>query len=104
MLLVLIYEDASHFVPNITMGMSSALSLSIPFFNAIPPSPPRLAGFPVLTSVAKRIPGIFMDCHMMVAQPEKASFSSLKSKNNYISSLQWLIGFVNTTEVGGQGS
>jgi len=36
-----------HFVPNITMGP------------------------PVLACVAKAAPGIFMDCHMMVAQPEK---------------------------------
>ncbi|KAI8980721.1 Ribulose-phosphate 3-epimerase [Trametes punicea] len=36
-----------HFVPNITMGA------------------------PVLACVAKGVPGIFMDCHMMVSQPEK---------------------------------
>ncbi|KAJ4002418.1 ribulose-5-phosphate 3-epimerase, partial [Lentinula boryana] len=36
-----------HFVPNITMGA------------------------PILTCVHKGIPDIFMDCHMMVAQPEK---------------------------------
>jgi len=36
-----------HFVPNITMGA------------------------PVLSCVYKGVPGIFMDCHMMVAQPEK---------------------------------
>ncbi|KAI0348386.1 Ribulose-phosphate 3-epimerase [Trametopsis cervina] len=36
-----------HFVPNITMGA------------------------PILSSVSKGVPGIFMDCHMMVAQPEK---------------------------------
>jgi len=36
-----------HFVPNITMGA------------------------PVLSCVSKAVPGIFMDCHMMVAQPEK---------------------------------
>ncbi|EIN14117.1 ribulose-5-phosphate 3-epimerase [Punctularia strigosozonata HHB-11173 SS5] len=36
-----------HFVPNITMGA------------------------PILTCVKKGIPDIFMDCHMMVAQPEK---------------------------------
>ncbi|KAI0721356.1 Ribulose-phosphate 3-epimerase [Cerioporus squamosus] len=36
-----------HFVPNITMGA------------------------PVLSCVAKGVPGIFMDCHMMVSQPEK---------------------------------
>jgi len=36
-----------HFVPNITMGA------------------------PVLASVSKGVPGIFMDCHMMVSEPEK---------------------------------
>jgi len=36
-----------HFVPNITMGA------------------------PVLSCVSKSIPGIFMDCHMMVSEPEK---------------------------------
>jgi len=36
-----------HFVPNISMGA------------------------PVLASVSKGVPGIFMDCHMMVSQPEK---------------------------------
>ncbi|KAJ7125685.1 ribulose-5-phosphate 3-epimerase [Mycena crocata] len=36
-----------HFVPNITMGA------------------------PILACVSKGVPGIFMDCHMMVAQPEK---------------------------------
>ncbi|THH17408.1 hypothetical protein EW146_g3416 [Bondarzewia mesenterica] len=28
-------------------------------------------GAPILSSVSKGVPGIFMDCHMMVAQPEK---------------------------------
>jgi len=37
----------SHFVPNITMGA------------------------PILSCVRKGIPDIFMDCHMMVSQPEK---------------------------------
>jgi len=36
-----------HFVPNITMGA------------------------PILSCISKGVPGIFMDCHMMVAQPEK---------------------------------
>jgi len=36
-----------HFVPNITMGA------------------------PILKCVSKGVPGIFMDCHMMVAEPEK---------------------------------
>ncbi|KAF8898850.1 ribulose-5-phosphate 3-epimerase [Infundibulicybe gibba] len=37
----------SHFVPNITMGA------------------------PILACVSKGVPGIFMDCHMMVSNPEK---------------------------------
>ncbi|KAH9487042.1 Ribulose-phosphate 3-epimerase [Psilocybe cubensis] len=36
-----------HFVPNITMGA------------------------PILSCVHKGVPGIFMDCHMMVSEPEK---------------------------------
>ncbi|KAG8962966.1 RIBULOSE-phosphate 3-epimerase [Tulasnella sp. 419] len=36
-----------HFVPNITMGA------------------------PILSCVKKDVPGIFMDCHMMVADPER---------------------------------
>ncbi|RPD64859.1 Ribulose-phosphate 3-epimerase [Lentinus tigrinus ALCF2SS1-6] len=36
-----------HFVPNITMGA------------------------PILSCVSKGVPGIFMDCHMMVSNPEK---------------------------------
>lgn len=28
-------------------------------------------GFPVLESVKKNVPDIFMDCHMMVADPAK---------------------------------
>lgn len=36
-----------HFVPNITMGA------------------------PILSCVSKGVPNIFMDCHMMVAEPEK---------------------------------
>jgi len=36
-----------HFVPNITMGA------------------------PILSCVSKGVPGIFMDCHMMVANPEQ---------------------------------
>jgi ribulose-phosphate 3-epimerase len=37
----------SHFVPNITMGP------------------------PVLASVYKTVPNVFMDCHMMVADPAR---------------------------------
>ncbi|EJD03887.1 Ribulose-phosphate 3-epimerase [Fomitiporia mediterranea MF3/22] len=37
----------SHFVPNITMGA------------------------PILSCVHKGVPGIFMDCHMMVSEPER---------------------------------
>ncbi|KAJ2986389.1 hypothetical protein NUW54_g9788 [Trametes sanguinea] len=43
----LLLSERSHFVPNITMGA------------------------PVLACVSKGVPGIFMDCHMMVSQPEK---------------------------------
>jgi hypothetical protein len=32
---------------------------------------PGSSGAPVLASVSKGVPGIFMDCHMMVSQPEK---------------------------------
>lgn len=32
---------------------------------------PKISGAPVLASVSKGVPGIFMDCHMMVSQPEK---------------------------------
>lgn len=31
----------------------------------------RIEGAPILTCVHKSIPDIFMDCHMMVAEPEK---------------------------------
>lgn len=41
-----------HFVPNITMGA------------------------PILTCVKKGVPDIFMDCHMMVADPIKVRTSS----------------------------
>jgi len=30
-------------------------------------------GAPILSCVSKGVPGIFMDCHMMVAQPEKVA-------------------------------
>uniref|UniRef100_A0A0W0FGN0 Ribulose-phosphate 3-epimerase n=1 Tax=Moniliophthora roreri TaxID=221103 RepID=A0A0W0FGN0_MONRR len=43
-----------HFVPNITMGKYHRLDCA-----------------PILSCVHKGVPGIFMDCHMMVAQPEK---------------------------------
>ena len=33
----------------------------------------HLAGAPILSCVSKGVPDIFMDCHMMVAQPEQAS-------------------------------
>jgi len=32
---------------------------------------PISSGAPVLASVSKGVPGIFMDCHMMVSEPEK---------------------------------
>ena len=34
------------------------------------------AGAPILSCVSKGVPGIFMDCHMMVAQPEKVRAQS----------------------------
>jgi len=43
-----------HFVPNITMGA------------------------PILACVSKGVPGIFMDCHMMVAEPEKVSLVAVQ--------------------------
>ncbi|KAJ6604547.1 ribulose-5-phosphate 3-epimerase [Mycena vulgaris] len=54
-----------HFVPNITMGA------------------------PILACVSKGVPGIFMDCHMMVAEPEKvpAPAPSLRRSR---SSPQWI--------------
>ena len=45
-LTTLLWPGRSHFVPNITMGP------------------------PVLASVYKSVPGVFMDCHMMVADPK----------------------------------
>ena len=53
----------SHFVPNITMGPSI-------YFGHCQ-SPTLSVGAPVLASVARGVPGIFMDCHMMVSNPEK---------------------------------
>lgn len=47
---------ASHFVPNITMGA------------------------PILTCVKKGVPDIFMDCHMMVAEPEKVNIMSIATQ------------------------
>lgn len=47
--IVLIAPGYRHFVPNITLG------------------------FPVLESVHKNVPNIFMDCHMMVSDPAKVS-------------------------------
>lgn len=40
-----------HFVPNITMGA------------------------PILEHVKKNVPDIFMDCHMMVSNPEQVGLS-----------------------------
>lgn len=42
-----------HFVPNIVMGA------------------------PILKSVSKAVPDIFMDCHMMVSEPEKVCTSAI---------------------------
>ncbi|KAF7347923.1 Ribulose-5-phosphate 3-epimerase [Mycena venus] len=52
-----------HFVPNITMG-----KLAEPLVACTISCPP---GAPILACVSKGVPGIFMDCHMMVAEPEK---------------------------------
>ncbi len=38
---------------------------------------PDSSGAPVLASVSKGVPGIFMDCHMMVSQPEKVGYIHL---------------------------
>jgi pentose-5-phosphate-3-epimerase len=46
---------------NITLSDSSSLLNPRGFF----------LGPPVLACVSKGVPGIFMDCHMMVSQPEK---------------------------------
>jgi hypothetical protein len=37
-------------------------------------NPLFLQGAPILSWVKKGVPNIFMDCHMMVSEPEKASF------------------------------
>ncbi|KAJ3574081.1 hypothetical protein NP233_g1988 [Leucocoprinus birnbaumii] len=55
-----------HFVPNITMGA------------------------PILTCVKKGIPDIFMDCHMMVSEPEKVCYSSGCAHNDISETLQWV--------------
>jgi pentose-5-phosphate-3-epimerase len=47
----------SHFVPNITMGA------------------------PILTCVKKGVPEIFMDCHMMVADPIKVRIMLQKDES-----------------------
>ncbi|KAJ7038307.1 ribulose-5-phosphate 3-epimerase [Mycena alexandri] len=52
-----------HFVPNITMGKSHPSCTLRPRLTA--------PGAPILACVSKGVPGIFMDCHMMVAEPEK---------------------------------
>ena len=36
-------------------------------------------GAPILSCVSKDVPGIFMDCHMMVAHPEKVRVYALCS-------------------------
>ena len=38
---------------------------------------PDCPGAPVLASVSKGVPGIFMDCHMMVSEPEKVRCTPL---------------------------
>lgn len=67
------YTLISHFVPNITMGMYLQ---SVVYTHLIP-----YTGAPILACVSKGVPGIFMDCHMMVAQPEKVQII-FKSTNN----------------------
>ena len=53
------------------MGMSGSSSRSVSV-NGSPKSP--YAGAPVLECVAKGVPGIFMDCHMMVSKPEQVKY------------------------------
>jgi pentose-5-phosphate-3-epimerase len=62
---------ASHFVPNITMGQLSAPTIYTQDIDGV------AAGPPILSCVHKGVPGIFMDCHMMVAEPEKVHTSAL---------------------------
>jgi len=46
-----------------------------------------IPGAPILSCVHKGLPGIFMDCHMMVAQPEKVPLILLASHfYSYLSS------------------
>ena len=45
------------------------------------------AGAPVLSCVSKGVPGIFMDCHMMVSNPEKVMqlpFATVLCELNHI--------------------
>lgn len=74
------FTDPSHFVPNITMGTSVANHLRffmLPVYSALIASCvfSAITGAPILSCVFKGVPGIFMDCHMMVAQPEKVCSS-----------------------------
>ena len=59
---------ASHFVPNITMGTLCRSMIGLCAERVC-----VVSGAPILSCVAKGVPGIYMDCHMMVAQPEKVS-------------------------------
>ena len=82
--------------PDVMDGYPSPLSLSLPLphsgfqaisFQTSPWACPVLScpflcltrsnqGAPILSCVSKGVPGIFMDCHMMVSEPEKVSPSS----------------------------
>jgi len=64
----------SHFVPNITMGMFSELQGR----HRRRHIDSAVQGAPILSCVHKGVPGIFMDCHMMVAQPEKVPHVPLR--------------------------
>jgi pentose-5-phosphate-3-epimerase len=49
----------------------------IPFTANLAASSCFTLGAPVLACVHKGVPGIFMDCHMMVAEPEKVTLPRL---------------------------
>ena len=54
---------------------------------------PVSSGAPVLASVSKGVPGIFMDCHMMVSEPEKVGVRlrvPIESVTGNIRPCQWV--------------
>ena len=53
------------------------------------------AGAPVLSCVSKGVPGIFMDCHMMVSEPEKACTYPVLSPLRFVSDLSPFVQWVN---------